>query len=132
VSGPTLPIDQGTQRYITVTNLRDAHKQVLNPTGWTITAMARQGSVRGPLVATWRDDPGAGEYLAEVVDADPLIDPTVQPGEKWVYLHVDPSASNAWTWVTAELWVNLAEPSPGVRSESWQAHLQLNRSSIYT
>lgn len=128
---PTLPIDQGVTRIITVTHLVDAHGQWLNPTGWSIHAVARAGSVKGPSVAAWRDSPGTGEGKAEVVDADPTIDPTSSAGEKWIYLHVDPSMSDTWTWTSAELRIEIQEPGASGRQESFPAHLVLNPTTVF-
>lgn len=118
-----LLIKQGTTRLITITGLRDAHGTILDPTGWAIYAVARPG-IWAAEVAVWRDVPGSGEYLAEVADADPLIDPTVIMGEKWIQLHIDPAVSDTWTWRVADLDIEIKEPGTG-REETFTTELEL-------
>jgi hypothetical protein len=118
-----LQIKQGTTRFITIKGLRDDAGNILDPTGWDIHGVARPG-LWADETAVWRDSPGVGEHLAEVVDADPDIDPTVLPGEKWIDLHIDPDVSDAWTWGHARLDVEIREPSTD-REETFTADLQL-------
>lgn len=128
---PTLSIDQGTDRIVQVTKLRDARDQFLDPTGWTIHAVARADTVRGPVVGVWRSTPGTGEGLAEVVAADTTLDASADPAEKWIYLHIRPGMSDAWAFVTAELWIEVQEPGPGSRQEAFKAHLTLDQTTVY-
>lgn len=126
-----LLIKQGTTRIIVVSKLRDAAKQPLDPTGWTVHAVARTG-IWGPAVAVWRTTPGEDEGLAEVVDADPDIDPTVAADEKWIYLHITPDWSDTWTWPgkVAELDIEVHEPGPGGREETFSTELKLVPSTV--
>lgn len=119
-----LSIKQGTTRTIVVSKLRDAAKQPLNPTGWTVYAVARTG-IWGPVVAVWRTIPGEDEGLAEVVDADPTIDSTVVAGEKWIYLHVTPTMSDGWSWQAAELDIEIKEPGVNGREETFSTELRI-------
>lgn len=120
-----LEIKQGTSRTIVVSKIRDAAEQILDPTGWEIHAVARSG-MWGPIVAEWvSGSPGEDQGLAEVVDADPDIDPTVATGEKWIYLHIAPAWSDTWTWRHAELDIEVHEPAPGLREETFSADLRL-------
>jgi hypothetical protein len=128
---PVLPIDQGTTRIIVVSELRDARGQFLDPTGWSIHAVARAENVRGPIVAEWRSTPAEDEGLAEVVAADVLIAPSADPAEKWIYLHIQPSMSDEWSFVTAELWIEVQEPAPGSQQEAFKAHLTLDQTTVY-
>jgi hypothetical protein len=128
---PNLLIEQGTTRIIAVKQLRDARHQIVDPSGWGIHAVARADNVRGPVVGVWRDTPGTGEGLAEVVAADILIDPTADPTEKWVYLYITPAMSDAWQFVTAELHIEIQEPITG-RQESFPACLSLIPTTVYT
>lgn len=121
-----LKIKQGTTRTVAVTGLRDAHGSILDPSGWAVEAVARPGIWADP-VGVWRDTPdeGAGELLAEIVDADPTIDPTVEAGEKWIDLHIDPDVSLSWvTWREADLDVTIIEPGTG-RTETFHSDLYL-------
>lgn len=120
-----LRIKQGTTRTVTVTGLRDAHGAILDPTGWAIHGVARPGMWADPT-AVWRSaPPGVGEYLAEVVDADPTIDPTVVSGEKWIELHIAPAVSLTWvTWRNAVLDVTVTEPVTA-RTETFSTTLEL-------
>lgn len=119
-----LIIKQGTTRTVFLTGLRDTHGALLDPTGWGIHGVARPG-VWADTVAVWRDTPGAGELQADVVDADPTIDPTVVTGEKWVELHVDPAVSLGWVgWRDAEVDVTITEPGTG-RVETFHTELHL-------
>lgn len=123
-----LLIKQGTSRTIVVSKLRDARKELLDPTGWDIHAVARRG-IWGPVVAEWvSGSPTAGQGLAEVVDADPQIDPTVQAGEKWIYLHIEPDRSDTWTWRHAALDIEIHEP--GGREETFSAAIELVPSTV--
>lgn len=124
-----LVIEQGTTRIIVVSKLRDARKQFLNPTGWTTHAVARTG-VWGPVVAVWRSIPGAGEGQAEVVAADVLIDPTADVTEKWIYLHVTPAMSDAWTWGAAVLHIEIKEPGVDGREERFSVDLKLDPTTV--
>lgn len=120
-----LEIKQGTTRIIVVSQLRDAAKQPLDPTGWTIHAVARPG-VWGPVVAEWvSGTPGEDQGLAEVVDAEPDIDPSVTTGEKWIYLHITPTWSDTWTWSRADLDIEIHEPGPDGREETFSRELKL-------
>jgi hypothetical protein len=123
-----LILKQGATRTITITELRDANGGYLNPTGWTIHGVARAG-IWGPVVATWRNTPAAGEGLAQVVAADLSIDPTANPAEKWLYLHVTPAMSDAWTWRDAVLDVEITEPGTG-RVETFTVDLRLAPTTI--
>jgi hypothetical protein len=121
-----LRIKQGTTRAVLVTGLRDSHGALLDPSGWAIHGVARPG-IWADVVAVWRDTPDTdlGELLAEVVDADPTIDPTVQDGEKWIELHIDPDVSLAWvTWRDADLDVTVTESGTG-RTETFHTDLHL-------
>lgn len=118
-----LDIKQGTTRTVTVKGLRDADGNLLDPTGWDLHAVARPGLWAAP-VAVWRDNPGAGEMLAVVVDADPELDPAVLPGEKWIDLQIDPADSDPWTWGTAVLDVEITEPDT-FRQEAFSTELRL-------
>jgi len=118
-----LEIKQGTTRTIVVSKLRDSAGQPLDPTGWEVHAVARAG-VWGPVVAAWRTTPGDGEGLAEVVDADPDVDPTAA-GEKWIYLHITPAWSDGWTWTYADLDIEIHEPPPLSREEAFSRQLKL-------
>lgn len=119
-----LEIKQGTTRVVTLRNLRDRAGQLLDPTGWGIRGVARPG-IWADVVAVWTGNPAGGEYLAEVVDADPELDPTVVDGEKWIDLHIDPEASLSWTtWFTALLDVSVTEPVTG-RKETFSTELRL-------
>jgi hypothetical protein len=120
-----LRIKQGTTRTVTVTGLRDSHGDLLDPTGWAIHGVARPGIWADP-VAVWRDEPDtdAGELQADVIDADP-DDPTVQAGEKWIELHIDPAVSLTWvTWLDADLDVTITESGTG-RVETFHTDLHL-------
>jgi hypothetical protein len=121
-----LKVKQGTTRTVALTGLRDSTGALLDPTGWAIHGVARPGVWADP-VAVWRDTPdtGAGELATEVVDADPAIDPTVEAGEKWIDLHIDPDVSLSWvTWREAELDVTITEPGTG-RTETFHSDLHL-------
>lgn len=118
-----LLVKQGTTRVVTVTGLRDTFGAVLDPTGWAVHAVARPGVWAAP-VAVWRNTPSAGEHLAEVVPADPRLDPTVVTGEKWVWLHVDPAVSLTWSWSVVNLDVEVTEPGTG-RKEAFTTELRL-------
>ncbi len=126
--GEPLCIKQGTTRIITLTRLRDAYNNILDPTGWGIHGVARAG-MWGPVVAIWRDNPGPTEHLAEVVPADTVLDPTADPTEKWIYLHIDPTDSDAWSWSEADLDVELTEPGTG-REEAFTTELRLVPTTI--
>lgn len=129
--GPTLPIAQSVSRIVRVSKLRDDADEYWDPTGWTLHAVARAQNYNGEVVGVWRSTPGTGEGLAEVVAADPTLDPSANPTEKWIHLHVDPWMSAAWTFTVAELWIQATEPFPGSRSESWPAVLTLVPTSVY-
>lgn len=123
-----LVLKQGTTRTITVTGLRTAANELLDPTRWGLHAVARPGIWADP-VAVWRDTPGVGEHLAEVVPADPTVDPTVSPGEKWLYLHIAPVVSDTWEWATANLDIEISEPSTG-RQETFSRILRLDPTTV--
>jgi hypothetical protein len=119
-----LKVKQGTTRTVALTGLRDATGALLNPTDWAIHGVARPGIWADP-VAVWRDEPGEGELQADVIDADPAIDPTVEPGEKWIELHIDPAVSLTWvTWRDAELDVTITESGTD-RVETFHTDLHL-------
>lgn len=124
----TLQIKQGTTRTVTVTGLLDATGVLLDPTGWDIHAVARPGIWAAP-VAVWRDTPGPGELLAEVMAADLTITPTAQPDEKWIYLHIDPTTSLAWTWFTAVVDITITEPVTN-RKETFSTTLRLTPTTV--
>jgi hypothetical protein len=130
VAEPLL-IKQGTTRTVTITHIRDTTGNLLDPTGWGIHAVARPGYWADP-VAVWKNNPGTGELLAEVVDANPLTDPTVVTGEKWIELHIDPTVSDGWTWMDAKLDAEIHEPPPGVREETFSADLRLVPTTVRT
>lgn len=123
-----LEIKQGTTRVIYLDQLRDATDSPLNPSGWGIHAVARLG-IWGPAVAVWRDTPNTGESLAEVVPADPELDPDVVDGEKWIYLHIDPDVSDAWSWSQSVLDIEIREPSTG-NKETFSTGLRLIPTTI--
>lgn len=119
-----LRIKQGATRTVTVTGIRDAAGVVLDPTGWAVHGIARPGMWADP-VAVWRDTPGTGELLADVVAADPVLDPKAVEGEKWIELHIDPAVSLGWvTWQDADLDVSITEPVTG-RVETFHSDLHL-------
>jgi hypothetical protein len=119
-----LEIKQGTTRVVTLRNLRDSTGSLLDPTGWGIRGVARPG-IWADVVAVWTDTPADGEYLAEVVDADPDLDQTVVPGEKWIDLHIDPDVSLTWTaWFVALLDVSITEPGTD-RKETFSTELRV-------
>lgn len=123
VAEPLL-VKQGTTRVVTLRSLRDNTGALLDPTGWGIEGVARPG-IWADVVAVWSDDPADGEYLAEVVDADPDLDPTVVAGEKWIDLHIDPDVSLTWTtWFVALLDVSVTEPVTG-RKETFSTEIRL-------
>jgi len=107
-----LVILQGATQIIVVKGLRDAANALLDPTGWAIHVVIRKDGVTGQLVATWRYAPRSGEGLAEVVDADPAIDPDVLPGEKWVYLHITSTMFAGATWSRGKLQGEITDPLP--------------------
>lgn len=119
-----LKVKQGTTRTVALTGLRDSAGALLNPTGWAIHGVARPGIWADP-VAVWRDNPGDGELQADVIDADPTIDPTVEAGEKWIELHIEPAVSLTWvTWRDAELDVTITESGTD-RVETFHTDLHL-------
>lgn len=103
----TLTLTQGATETITAKNLLDAAGTPLDPTGWGIHAVIRQYGTEGPVVATWRDDPGEGEGFAEVVDS---TDPDDAEGTKWVVLHVAPAVSAGWSWSFGVCQCEITEP----------------------
>lgn len=127
---PELVIKQGTTRIVAVTKLRDAAGQPLDPSGWEIHAVARTG-VWGPVAAEWvSGSPGPGQGVAEVVDADAAVDATVTVGEKWIYLYIPPAMSDGWLWQSAELDIELREPAPGLREETFSATLRITPTAV--
>lgn len=119
-----LRIKQGTTRTVLLTGLRDSDGALLDPSGWGIHGVARPG-IWADSVAVWRDTATGDELQADVVDADPAIDPTVEVGEKWIELHIPPEVSLGWvTWRDAELDVTVTESGTG-RTETFHADLHL-------
>jgi hypothetical protein len=123
VAEPLL-IKQGTTRSITITNLRDAHGQPLDPTGWGIHGVARPG-IWAASVAVWRNNPdlNAGELLAEIVDDE--------TGGKQIDLDIDPAVSDSWHWSVAVLDVEIQEPLTN-RQETFSVELQLVPTTVRT
>jgi hypothetical protein len=123
-----LQIKQGTTRTVTITNIRDADGNVLDPTAWGIHGVARPGYWAAP-VAVWRNSPNAllGELLAEVVDADP----PAEAGEKQIELHIDPEVSAGWHWSVVNLDVEMREPITN-RQETFSVELQLIPTTVRT
>lgn len=122
-----LDIKQGATRTVTVKGLRDAEDQVLDPTGWSIHAVARPGLWAAPI-GVWRDQPTGDELQAEVVDADPT-ETGVLPGEKWIDLHIDAAVSDTWHWSVANLDVEITEPGTG-RQETFTTQLRLVATTV--
>jgi hypothetical protein len=118
-----LEIKQGTTRIVTIKGLRDADGDLLDPTSWSIHAVARPGLWAAEAVV-WRDNPAEGELQARVVDADPTLDPSVQAGEKWIDLDIAPDDSAGWTWSVAILDVEITEPVTN-RRETFSTQLKL-------
>jgi hypothetical protein len=119
-----LAIKQGTTRTVTITNLRDADGQSLDPTGWGIHGVARPGIWATP-VAVWRNNPNrnAGELLAEIVDNE--------MGGKQIDLDIDPAVSDTWHWSVAILDVEIREPLAN-RQETFTVELQLIPTTVRT
>lgn len=117
-----LDIKQGTDRTVTVKGLRDGNGDVLDPTGWSIHAVARPGIWAAPI-GVWRDQPTGDELLAQVIDADPT-ETGVLPGEKWIDLHIDAAVSDTWSWSVAVLDVEIIEPNTN-RQETFSTSLRL-------
>jgi hypothetical protein len=127
-----LIIKQGTDRTIVVHTLRDVHRRVWDPTGCIIHAVARS-AVEDLVVAVWRSGtPGAGEGLAEVVNADPEIDSTTLPGEKWIQLYIAPEWSDTWTWTSANLDIEVRETVSPFRTEIFAAVLRFIPTTVRT
>jgi len=101
----TITLTQGAAETITAKSLTDDDGQPLDPTGWTIHGVICQWSEEGSVVATWRDSPGAGEMLAEVVTADD------GSGLKWIVLHSVPAVSEAWTWDRGVMQCTITDPN---------------------
>ena len=101
-----ITIQQGVTETITLPDLKDANDNTLDPSGWAILAYARHWGPDGPIVATWRDDPGEGEMLAEV---------TGDAGSKVIVLHVDPLTSAEWTWFRGVIQCSITEPTGELR-----------------
>lgn len=118
-----LIIKQGTTRLVALTGLRDAAGGVFDPTGWIVRAVARAG-IWAAVASEWHSAPTITQYLAEVVNADPACDSSVIPGEKWIYLHIDPAVSDTWTWSDAVLDIEIREPSTG-NEEAFSTQLRL-------
>jgi len=110
VSPAPLEIQQGTTFVLLVYNLRDRVDAVVDPTGWTIRAVARRNPHDGAILAAWSSAPTETEGTAAVAAAAPLPGETVTPGEKWIYLYGTPTMSRAWAWSTARLDIHITEP----------------------
>jgi len=110
VSPAPLEIQQGTTFVLVVNNLRDKVDAVVDPTGWTIRAVARRNPHDGAILAAWSSAPTETEGTAAVAAAAPLPGETVTPGEKWIYLYGTPTMSRAWAWSTARLDIHITEP----------------------
>lgn len=112
-----LPIKQGTTRAVTITGLRDANGQDLDPTDWGIHGVARPGYWAAP-VAVWRNNPDTelDELRAEVIDDG--------AGGKQIDLRIDPEVSDRWHWSVAVLDVEIQEPVTN-RQETFSVELQL-------
>lgn len=100
-----IELTQGVTEEIYAKSLTDATGLPLDPTGWTIHAAVCQYGPAGPVVATWRNSPGAGEGLAEVVNA------TDSSGTKWIVLHCTPALSDSWSWSRGLLQCVITAPS---------------------
>lgn len=110
MSPAPLEIQQGTTFVLLVYNLRDRVDAVVDPTGWTIRAVARRNPHDGAILAAWSSAPTETEGTAAVAAAAPLPGETVTPGEKWIYLYGTPTMSRAWAWSTARLDIHITEP----------------------
>ena len=110
MSPAPLEIQQGTTFVLVVNNLRDKVDAVVDPTGWTIRAVARRNPHDGAILAAWSSAPTETEGTAAVAAAAPLPGETVTPGEKWIYLYGTPTMSRAWAWSTARLDIHITEP----------------------
>ena len=110
MSPAPLEIQQGTTFVLVVNNLRDKVDAVVDPTGWTIRAVARRNPHDGAILAAWSSAPTETEGTAAVAAAAPLPGETVTPGEKWIYLYGTPTMSRVWEWSTARLDIHITEP----------------------
>ena len=110
-----LEIQQGATVVIYAKNIRDYAGAVLDPTGWTIRAAARQNPQDGVILAAWSSTPAGIEGSAVVGDPEPAPGETVTPGEKWIFLHVTPAMSRAWTWSIAWFDIHMTEPAAPFR-----------------
>lgn len=121
-----LEIKQGTTRTIIVKKLRDAAGDMLDPTGWSVHAVARRG-IWGAVAAEWvSGSPAPDQGQAEIAPADSDIDPVASAaGEKWIYLYITPEWSDSWTWRSAVLDIEVHEPSPTSREEAFSVDLRL-------
>lgn len=97
----THTITQGADCTILVTGVLDRLGVPLDPTGWVVVAQLRRHR-DAPLLAEWRTSPTGGQGRATT---DAL----------GVYLDVPAAMSELWTWDTATLHVEIAEPAPGTR-----------------
>jgi len=110
MSSAPLEIQQGTTFALIAREIRDDAGVVLDPTGWTIRAIARRNPHDAVILAAWSSAPTGTEGPAVVGDPDPAPGETVAPGEKWIYMHGTPAMSRAWTWSTARLDIHIVEP----------------------
>ena len=110
-----LEIQQGATVVIIVKNIRDYAGAVLDPTGWTVRAVARRNPRDATILAAWSSVPTGIEGSAVVGDPQPAPGETVTPGEKWIFLHVTPAMSRAWTWSIAWFDIHITEPAAPFR-----------------
>lgn len=121
----------GVTRLIVFKKLRDVAGAFFDPTGWAIRGIARAGRVDGTVVAVWSDTPTGIEGLAEVVAADTDVDPSADPAEWWLALHIEPAMSDAWTFSRAPLDVEVREPSGDLRQEVFSALIKTVPTTMY-
>lgn len=105
-----ITIIQGVTEDILAKQLTDNLGAPLDPTGWTIHAVACQYSEDGPVVATWRNSPGEGDGQADVIDA------TDSSGTKWVALRLTPALTLGWTWSRGKLQCRITDPNNAANS----------------
>lgn len=116
---PTLVIDQGTSRTVVVSDVVDGNGDPLDLTGWTVHAVARAPSVHGTVVGVWRTTPGVGEGTATISGNS-------------ISLDVPPDISDAWTFATAVLHIEVQEPGTDGRQERFGCRLVLDPTTVYS